>query len=89
VHEAGIELYKRLVKLGNDVAGMTKSLNAHVGKHNAFVASLEGRVLPQARKMTELSIGDNYGEVPELEPVEHEVREPLQDRDLLIDGPRD
>lgn len=89
VHEAGIELYKRLVKLGNDVAGMTKSLNAHVGKHNAFVASLEGRVLPQARKMTELSIGDNYGEVPELEPVEHEVREPLQDRDLLIDGPKD
>ena len=89
VHEAGIELYKRLVKLGNDVAGMTKSLNAHVGKHNAFVASLEGRVLPQARKMTELSIGDSYGEVPELEPVEHEVREPLQDRDLLIDGPKD
>jgi RNA polymerase sigma factor (sigma-70 family) len=66
-----------------------QSLNAHVGKHNAFVASLEGRVLPQARKMTELSIGDSYGEVPELEPVEHEVREPLQDRDLLIDGPKD
>jgi DNA recombination protein RmuC len=88
VHEAGIELYKRLVKLGNDVAGMTKSLNAHVGKHNSFVASLEGRVLPQARKMTELSIGDSYGEVVELEPVEHEVREPLRDRDLLIDGPK-
>ncbi len=84
VHEVAIELYRRMVKLGNDVVGMTKSLNAHVRKHNDFVGSLETRVLPQARKMTDLSIGDSYGEIPELEPVEQDVREPLEGRDLLI-----
>jgi DNA recombination protein RmuC len=83
IHEVASELYKRLAKMGGDVAGMTRSLNAHVGKHNAFVASLEARVLPQARKMSELSIGD--AELPELEPVEQDVRAPVEGKDLEID----
>lgn len=84
IHEVATELYRRLVKLGGDVAGMTKSLNAHVEKHNKLVASLEGRVLPQARKMTELSVGEQHGEIAELEPVEHEVRAPLPDKDMDV-----
>lgn len=88
VHEVAVELYKRMVKMGDDIAGMTKSLGTHVKKHNDFVASLEGRVLPQARKMTELSIGEGYGEVKELEAVELDVREPNRERDLeFTDAP--
>lgn len=83
IYEVASELYKRLAKMGGDVAGMTKSLNAHVGKHNAFVASLESRVLPQARKMSDLSIGDT--DLPELEPVEQDVRAPLAGKDLDLE----
>ena len=85
VHEVATELYRRMVKLGGDVAGLTKSLQGHVNKHNAFIGSLEGSVLPQARKMTDLSVGDSHGTIPELEPVETDVREPNPNRDLLFD----
>ncbi len=85
VHEVAVELYRRMVKLGDDVAAMTKSLNSHVNRHNKFVASLETRVLPQARKMTDLSISDGREEIGELEPIEQDVRAPLEGRDLLFD----
>lgn len=88
VHEVASELYKRMVKLGTDVAGMTKSLESHVKKHNAFIGSLEGSVLPQARKMTELSAGASHGEIPELEPVEQDVRDPNRQRDMEFDEPK-
>ena len=84
VHEVAVELYRRMVKLGDDVAGMTKSLNSHVNRHNRFVASLETRVLPQARKMTDLSIGDGRDEIGELEPIEENVRAPLEDKGSTV-----
>lgn len=87
VHEVATELYRRMVKLGEDVAGMTKSLQGHVNKHNKFVASLESRVLPQARKMTDLSVGDSHGTIQDLEPIEQDVRAPLPDRDLELPLP--
>lgn len=84
IHEVAIELYRRMVKLGDDVSGMTKSLQGHVNKHNKFVASLESRVLPQARKMTDLSVGE-AGEIATLEPIEQDVRAPLPGKDLEFD----
>lgn len=85
VHELGVELYRRMVRLGGTVSEMTRSLEAHVRRHNAFLASLEGSVLPKARQMTELSVGDSHGQVAEQEPVGSDVREPRRDRDLTFD----
>lgn len=87
VHELGVELYRRMVKLGGAVAELSRSLESHVRRHNAFIGSLEGHVLPKARQMTELSIGDAHGAVPELEPVALEVRAPRPGRDLHLSPP--
>jgi DNA recombination protein RmuC len=88
VQEVATELYRRMVKLGNDVSGMTKSLESHVKKHNQFIGSLEGSVLPHARKMTDLSIGSEQEEIKELDPVESDVREPKEGRDMVFEDPR-
>ena len=87
IQDVATELYKRMVKLGTGMAEVTSSLNRHVEKHNKFVGSLENSVMPQARKMTELGIGESLGEIPELEHLESEVRSPNPNRDLEFDEP--
>jgi len=85
VHETGVELYRRMVRLGSAVSEMTRSLDRHVRQHNAFLGTLEGSVLPKARQMSELSIGDAHGNLPDLEPVPTDLREARRDRDLAFD----
>lgn len=82
IQEVATELYKRMVKLGNGVASVSKSLRSHVNKHNELIGSLEGSVLPQARKMSELGIGDSLGSIEEPAQIEEEVRYPKMNRDL-------
>jgi DNA recombination protein RmuC len=70
VAELGRELYKRLADMGGHVAGLGKSLGAAVDKFNAFVGSLEGRVLSQARRFEELKVEHEGKAIPELEALE-------------------
>ncbi len=86
LHALGVELYRRMVRLGDLVADLSRSLEGHVKRHNALVGSLEGSVLPKARQMADLSISPAHGAVAELAPVATEVRQPAGDRDLQF-GP--
>jgi DNA recombination protein RmuC len=70
IAELGRELYKRLADMGGHVAGLGKSLGAAVDKFNAFVGSLEGRVLSQARRFEELKVEHEGKAIPELEALE-------------------
>jgi DNA recombination protein RmuC len=85
VHDLGAELFRRLQKMGEQVGAVGKNLNQTVGRYNEFVASLESRVLPQARRFTELSVAGGE-EIPALTTVDVAVKEPRRDRDLLFDG---
>ena len=87
IHDVATELYKRMIKLGSGVSEMTVSLERHVAKHNAFIATLEGHVLPHARKITELGIGESEASLKELDPIETEVRTPNTNRDLVLEEP--
>src|SRR3954470_11295497 len=59
VFELGRELYSRIGKLGAKVDTLGRRLGSAVGAYNETVASLESRVLPQARKLKELKIVDD------------------------------
>jgi DNA recombination protein RmuC len=72
VFELGRELYSRISKLGAKVEILGKRLGSTVGAYNETVASLESRVLPQARKLRDLKVVDD--ELVEPHPVEEAVR---------------
>jgi DNA recombination protein RmuC len=85
VHDLGAELFRRLQKMGELVGAVGKNLNQTVGRYNEFVASLESRVLPQARRFTELGVAGGE-DIPALMTADVAVKEPRRDRDLLFDG---
>src|SRR4051812_24108156 len=72
VFELGRELYSRISKLGAKVETLGKRLGSTVGAYNDTVASLESRVLPQARKLKDLKVVDTELEDPR--PIEEAVR---------------
>ena len=87
VAELGRDLYKRLAALGGHVTAMGRSVENSVKHFNALVGSLEGSVLPQARKFNELQVEGTAEPLPELCPIETDVREVRSDRDLLTRSP--
>jgi DNA recombination protein RmuC len=74
IAELGKELYKRVADMGGHAAALGRALEGAVGKYNAFVGSLETRVMTQARRFEELKVDHEGKDMPELEPVETAVR---------------
>jgi len=69
ISELGKDLYDRLRPFLAHFEGIGSTLKRAVDSYNKAVGSLEGRVLPSARKLKELgaATGD---ELPEVEPVD-------------------
>jgi len=88
VGELGRELYRRLATMGTHVAGVGAGLDNAVKRFNDLVGSLESRVLPQARRFSELELEGTQEPLAELRQVETQLRpvraaEPVQ-RDAEI-----
>ncbi len=65
VHALGTELYKRLGTMGTHFAELGTSLDKAVGRYNRTLASLESRVLPQARKLeAHVVVDEPLGDLP-------------------------
>ena len=73
ISELGKELHKRLADMAQHWSKLGKSLDRAVESYNAAVGSLEARVLPAARKFTDLKVTD--AEIEELEPLGKASRE--------------
>lgn len=84
VAELGRDLYKRLAAMGDHIVGLGKNLERSVKSYNQFVGSIEGSVMPQARKFTELEVEGTQDPLAELEPVEGDVRHVRNGRDLAV-----
>ncbi|AIE85181.1 DNA recombination protein RmuC [Fimbriimonas ginsengisoli] len=69
VRATGAELYKRLAKFVGDLDDLGRHLRLSVQDFNRAIGSLDGRVLPQARRMSALGAGSG-GDIPSPEPVE-------------------
>jgi DNA recombination protein RmuC len=74
VQDDGKKLYDSLATLAGHYAKLGKSLKSTVSHYNGFVGSLEGSVLPAARRFAEHGISSK-NEVEEAEQQDLEVRE--------------
>lgn len=68
-------LYERINKMADHFVKLGKAINSVNDKYNDTVASLERMVLPAARRMSEMGIGDGQPPVKELDEVEGHVRD--------------
>ena len=73
----GKALYERVATFVGHVAGVGKSLEASVKKYNEAVGSLDARVLPAARRLRELGVGN--AEIDAPGPVEAQPRLPARE----------
>jgi DNA recombination protein RmuC len=68
----GKSLYERLATFIDHLGGMGRSLESSVRKYNDAVGSLDGRVLPAARRLRDLGVGS--ADIEPLQPVELQPR---------------
>ena len=73
VAEAGRDLHKRVADLAAHVVKLGRHLAGSVESYNAFVGSLESRVLPAARRFKDLEAA-GAEVLPELAPVDSVAR---------------
>ncbi|OZG61905.1 30S ribosomal protein S9 [Bifidobacterium lemurum] len=69
------ELYDRFAVLGEHAVKLGGQITKTVTAYNQFVSSLEGRVLPTARKLQKIDSSKVIGEVPLLDPEKSNIRE--------------
>jgi len=62
-------LYERLGKFATHLAKLRKSLDGAVGSYNDAVSSLERRLLPTARQLRAIGVGDHEGDLDLPEPI--------------------
>lgn len=74
IREIGQEMFTRLTTFAEHLAKLGRSLDNSVSAYNKAVSSYDSRVLPGARKFTELGISAKK-EPPKLEQVEHMARQ--------------
>jgi DNA recombination protein RmuC len=70
----GKDLYKRLSDVADHWSKMGRALEKAVEAYNGAVGSLESRVLVSARRFAELKTAPLGVEIPQLDPVETNVR---------------
>lgn len=87
IAELGRDLYKRLAAMGTHIVHLGAALRRSVEHYNSFVGSVEGSVMPQARRFNELAIEGAREALPELRPLEVDTRQVRADRDLTIARP--
>jgi DNA recombination protein RmuC len=74
IRDAAVELHDRSAVLLEHLMNLGKSLNNTLTHYNKTVGSLESNFLPQARRINMLSQAYVKKEIPEITPVETNVR---------------
>ncbi|PFG42463.1 DNA recombination protein RmuC [Isoptericola jiangsuensis] len=82
VLQTGKELYGRLVTMTAKITKLGRSMTTATNDYNAFVATLETRVVPSARRMVELKVADASTPLEPLKAVEATTR-PIVRPELL------
>lgn len=79
IREVGEELYRRLATFTEHLAHVGRGLGGAVEHYNRAVGSFESKVLPGARRFSELGVDPPKG-LEQLEHIEKGVREVEQER---------
>ncbi len=78
IREVGEELYGRLGAFADHLTRLGKSLDSSVGHFNKAVGSFESRVVPSARKFTEMGVQEKK-KVESVPPIEKLSRPPQEE----------
>ncbi|MDX2457177.1 MAG: DNA recombination protein RmuC [Gammaproteobacteria bacterium] len=73
IREVGQDLYGRLATFAEHLSRLGRSLDSSVSAYNKAISSYDSRILPGAKKFTELGVTARK-EPPRLEPVERSAR---------------
>jgi DNA recombination protein RmuC len=82
----GKELYKRVADMGDRIARLGKALDGGVRAYNDLVATVEARVLPQARRFRDVEAHDPDKAIADLSPLEIATRAPRAGGELALPG---
>ena len=86
VRSLAVELYDRLTKFAGHLGSLGKALGDSVRAYNATVGSLERRVLPSARKFTDLGVQPREP-MPALKSIDDATRDSTGAGDALDPDP--
>ena len=78
IADLGRELYARLSVMGGHVSSLGDSLGRAVERYNAFVGSLESKVLTQARRFEDLQVDHEGKELGEVKTIEVQPKPALK-----------
>lgn len=73
IREVGQDLYGRLATFAEHLSRLGRSLDSSVSAYNKAISSYDSRILPGAKKFTELGVTARK-EPPRLEPIERSAR---------------
>jgi DNA recombination protein RmuC len=73
IADQGRELYDRVINVLDPIGDVGKHLKKSVDAYNQAIASLEGRLLPAARRLKEQTASEK--DLPQLEPIDHTPRD--------------
>ncbi len=74
ISEQGTELYKRFLKFTDHLGKVGKGLQSAMNNYDSAVGSLQGSVLPAARKFKDLQAGANLPDIGDMEAIEETPR---------------
>ncbi len=74
IRETGEDLYNRLATFSEHLSGLGRSLDRAVSQYNQSVGSFQAKVIPGARKFTELGVTERKA-IEEPEQIEKGLRE--------------
>lgn len=74
IRETGEDLYNRLATFSEHLSRLGRSLDSAVGQYNQSVGSFQAKVMPGARKFTELGVTERKS-IEEPEQIEKGLRE--------------
>ena len=83
VQTAAVELYRRLSTFSKHLTSVGTALNRALGSYNSAVGTFDGRLLPQARKLNTMGVGDPIEEVPPLATHARDLSSPESARALV------
>jgi DNA recombination protein RmuC len=92
IRQSAVQLYERITTFVSHLGNVGKSLGDSVRAFNSSIASLERRVLPSARRFTELGVqpAERIGSPKPLEELPRDVSTLIDDSDVADgDGPTD
>jgi len=81
IADQGKTVYDRILKFVEYLSGMGKSLESCVMKYNEAIGSLEGRLLPAARRFTEMGVSAKKIDSPRHVELQPRSPSPAQEED--------